>query len=171
MKQTFQFLYFWLAKYCSTIAADLSGTIRLGCFHALTPFYLARLVKDYRSIYPGVLIDATEQRQDELLAGLMTESRDYFRTTLANHGIDPPIAFRSSSLESVRSAVGNGLGFSLMVMRVDRKDTYDGHHVAPVQISEDIDPIRVVLAWKRGRDPSLLIQNFKDYCSTKFSQT
>ncbi|MBZ0216490.1 MAG: LysR family transcriptional regulator [Fimbriimonadaceae bacterium] len=220
-----------VAREIASIAADLSGTIRLGCFHAVAPFYLARLVKGYRAIYPDVQINAAEQRQNELLSGLETGatdlaimydmaldgaalewrelvrlrpyiilprshpfadrstislqemgaepfvlfdgpgSREYFRTTLASHGIDPPISFRSSSLESVRSAVGNGLGFSLSVMRVDRKDTYDGHHVVPVRIAEDIEPIGIVLAWKRGRDLSQLILNFKDHCAAVFKQT
>src|SRR4029079_15588072 len=56
-------------------------------------------------------------------------SRQYFEALLKENGIAPPIAYRSSSLETVRSAVSNGFGFTLLVMRPPKPTTYDGKEV------------------------------------------
>ena len=212
----------------AAIAAELSGTIRLGCFHTIAPFHLAPLVMGYRSLYPKVGIEACEMRQDELIAKLASGSidlaivydmaldpsflqwrvlaearpyvilapghplarrssvslrelqfepfilfdgsgsRDYFRALLGRHGIDPPVAFTSESFESVRSAVGNALGFSLLAMRPCHEETYDGNRVASVEIAEDVEPIRIVLARKQGAEPGQLVTNFIDYCTSNF---
>ncbi|KLN61837.1 hypothetical protein WH96_05995 [Kiloniella spongiae] len=96
-------------------------------------------------------------------------SREYFYTIFAAHNITPQIAFRSTSLESVRSAVGHGLGFSLLTMRPQTTQTYDGHIVVPIKIKERIDPTEIVIAYKpRIVLPGILL-NFIDYCQKDFT--
>lgn len=58
------------------IAANLAGTLRLGCFHTIAPFHLARLVAAYSDRYPGVKVEAYELLQDEILAGIETADLD-----------------------------------------------------------------------------------------------
>ncbi len=212
-----------------TIAADLNGTLRLGCFHTIAPFHLAALARDYHALYPGVAISPSEQRQDELVAGLASgeldlaltydmgltgaaierdvlcelrphillpsgharaaqpaidladmadepfvlfdgpASREYFANLLNAHRIDPPVAFRSGSIESVRSAVGNGFGFSLSVMRPPHDGTYDGHRVVRVPIAGDVAPVALVLARAKGRGGSGLHDNFSAFCKAHFA--
>ena len=91
-------------------------------------------------------------------------SEAYFQGVLAEHGIDPPIAFHSSSMESVRCAVANGLGFSLSVMKPRHAVTYDGGRVAAVPIREKTDPIALVLASRKNRPPSGLVDSFEEFC-------
>ena len=59
-----------VAREAASIAADLSGAIRLGCFHTIAPFHAASLAKRYRSLYPRVGVAVTEGLQDELVAGI-----------------------------------------------------------------------------------------------------
>lgn len=213
----------------AAIAADLSGEIRLACFHTIAPFCIARLVQGYRALYPDVAITASETRQDELVSGLERRtidvaitydrgldpsaldwqvlaalkpqvivsaehrfadrrslrlrelagepfvlfdgpmSRDYFLGLLSDLDAEPPIAFTSRSMESVRCAVGNGLGFSLMVMHPRSERSYDGTRVVAIPLGDRVDPIRVVLARKRGQAPTKLVGNFTEHCLSHFA--
>ncbi len=109
-------------------------------------------------------ISLTELRDEPFVMFEGASSRDYFQGVLAEHGIDPPIAFRSSSMESVRCAVANGLGFSLSVMKPKHSATYDGGSVATLPIREKSAAISLVLASKKQRAASALIDNFETFC-------
>jgi len=98
-------------------------------------------------------------------------SREYFQGVLAAHGIDPPVAFNSSSMESVRCAVANGLGFSLSVMRPSHAATYDGGRVVTVPIREATAPIALVLAFGNQRGPSGLIDDFERFVASRWQPT
>ena len=210
------------------IAADLAGTIRLGCFHTIAPFYLTGLIKAHQELYPGVTIQASELLQDEIVSGMRTaeldialtydmsldarefecrllaslkafiilsrdhpfasrssialaemaqepfvmfdgpSSRDYFEGLLSAHGVRPPIAFSSRSMESVRCAVANGLGFSLNTMRPRHDMTYDGGNVVVVPIADEIEPLPIVLVRKKESPTSSLIDNLVQTCRGHF---
>lgn len=91
-------------------------------------------------------------------------SRDYFQNILKRHGIDPPIACSSYSMESVRCAVANGLGFSLSVMRPRNPVTYDGGQIVAIDIADDVAPISLTLATKKKPGESRLIDDFRRFC-------
>ena len=109
-------------------------------------------------------INLTELSDESFVMFEGAWSQDYFQSVLAEHGIDPPIGFRSSSMESVRCAVANDLGFSLSVMKPSHKATYDGGSVVALPINEKSAPISLVLASKKHRAPSGLIENFEKFC-------
>lgn len=210
------------------IAANRRGTIRLGCFQSIAPFYLARLVREYGAAAPEVAIDAVEGLYGDLTSGLLSGdldlailynlgldphevswhdlsqarpyvilparhplarrrrvslrdlggdayvlfdapgSREYFHAMLAKHGVSPKISFRSTSLESVRSAVGHGLGFSILSMRPHGEESYEGHPVVPVEIADSIAPTPIVIAHKAGRAPNALLADFMAFCKPVF---
>lgn len=210
------------------IADNRTGTIRLGCFQSIAPFCLARIVRGYRDLAPGVVLEVREMLQEELMdamgqneidlaimydLGLDPElfswrglsaakpylivpeghrlarstpvslseiaqedyilfdaprSRDYFHSVFAHHGINPRIAFRSASIESVRCSVANGLGVSLLAMRPVADETYDGGRVVPVQIAEDLPAMPIVAAYRSDHVPGGLTLPFVDYCEQVF---
>ena len=211
------------------IAADMTGVIRLGCFHSIAPFYLPQIISSYRKSFPNIKITSSELRQDEIISAIsageidlaltydmslehcpverqvVTElkpflllsehhirakqttisladmanepfvmfegpsSRDYFESILATHGINPPVSYNSKSMESVRSAVSNGLGFSLSVMKLAHKDAYDGDHVVSIPIADDIEPLAIVLVRKQGASLSGQIKRFSLFCEEYFN--
>ena len=53
-------------------------------------------------------------------------SRDYFTSIFSEVNLEPTIAFRSPSFETVRGMVANGLGYSLLVTRPANNQSYDG---------------------------------------------
>ncbi|MBB3064474.1 LysR family transcriptional regulator [Limibacillus halophilus] len=96
-------------------------------------------------------------------------SRDYFFSIFARYGIGPRIAFRSTSIESVRTAVGNGLGVSILSMRPVPNVTYDGGRVVPVDLEETLPPIPIVIAQRADRTVNPLEATFMDHCRQVFS--
>lgn len=97
-------------------------------------------------------------------------SRDYFEALLAEIGIAPPIAHASTSLEGVRSAVGNGLGFTLLVMRPQGDRTYDGKRVKVLPILDRVPPLGIVLALRQREHESVLIRRFVAQAVAYFRQ-
>ena len=95
-------------------------------------------------------------------------SRDYFQGLLAAHGINPRVSFNSTSMESVRSAVANGLGFSLSVMKLNHSTTYDGSRVISIPINDDVDRLAIVLVRKQIAVPSAQVDKFAMFCEDYF---
>lgn len=96
-------------------------------------------------------------------------SRSYFEGLLAMGGIDPPIAYASSSIEAVRSAVAAGFGFTLLVMRPPFAMTYGGGEVATLEIENDMPPLRVVLASRRDGHTGRIGRRFAQHAEAWFA--
>lgn len=91
-------------------------------------------------------------------------SRAYFESVLSAANIDPPVSLNASSMESVRCAVGNGLGFSLSVMNPEHSQTYDGGTVVSIPLADNIKPIELGLARRKEMILSGLISRFAAFC-------
>lgn len=97
-------------------------------------------------------------------------SREYFSSLFREIGKEPVIRFHSPSFETVRGMVGNGLGYSLLVIRPAGDLTYDGRRIACLRISDKVAPGRIVLARLAQARPTRLSEAFSDYCKSFFSQ-
>ncbi|MFV0434965.1 MAG: LysR family transcriptional regulator [Leucobacter sp.] len=73
----------------------------------------------------------------------LPDSRDYFADILARAGITPPIGYRASNYETVRSMVAAGLGFSLLNQRPRIDGTYTGGHLATVEIADEVPSLEI----------------------------
>ena len=96
------------------------------------------------------------------------QSRDYFLGIFAKFDIAPRIAFRSSSIESVRCNVANGLGVSLLSMQPVSNTTYDGGQVVPVRLAETMPQTRVVIASNADASENALAGPFIAFCEELF---
>ncbi|MEM9894435.1 MAG: LysR family transcriptional regulator [Actinomycetota bacterium] len=77
-------------------------------------------------------------------------SRHYFGSLLAEAGIDPPIAHTTGSLETLRSLVARGQGWSMLIQRPAITVSYEGLPLQIVAIADRLDPMPVVAAWPAG---------------------
>ncbi len=77
-------------------------------------------------------------------------SRDYFLSILHDAGIEPDVAFRSTSFEMVRGMVGHGLGYALLATKPASGMTYDGRALVTRPLQSGAGASRVVLAYRRG---------------------
>ena len=95
-------------------------------------------------------------------------SKEYFGAIFAALGLNPKIAFRSTSLESVRSAVASNLGFSILAMRPESPVTYDGGRVVSIEIADDIRPLSIVIARRNAGAEDRMTRDFIKFCAGMF---
>ncbi|SMO96191.1 LysR family transcriptional regulator [Paracoccus laeviglucosivorans] len=97
-------------------------------------------------------------------------SRHYFEGLLAENGMTPRISYVSSSLEAVRSAVAAGFGFTFLVMRPPSSETYDGREVRTLAITDNVRPLRIVLASREGVHRGLVARRFAEHARSYFTE-
>lgn len=64
------------ARDFQSIAAEVIGHIRFGCYQTLAPFYVPGLVATMRARHPGVILHISEGRHDDLLQDLIGHTLD-----------------------------------------------------------------------------------------------
>ncbi len=96
-------------------------------------------------------------------------SADYFPRLLRDAGVEPRIAFRSSSFETVRGLVGQGLGYALLATRPAGDVTYDGHALVARPLAAPARPSRVVLATRKGQPLSPAAERLVWFCRDHFA--
>ncbi len=216
-------------KVAYEIATDKAGSIRLGIFHTIAPFYLPQIIKSYAELYPEVVIESYELKQDEIFEYLAVgkidmaitydmslgsneldkqtliklptyallndehygaklqsislhelkdepyvmfegaSSRRYFEGVLERQGIVPKVAYRATSMQSVRSAVENSLGYSLAVMVSDYDKSALGK-VRAILISEHIEPLPVIMLSKKDVVTSVIHKQLLRHCKLSFQE-
>lgn len=65
-----------LAEVGRSLSDNLSGSLAVGCFLTLGPFYLPRLLADFRTLYPEVRVSLVEGDAKELEGELLRGSCD-----------------------------------------------------------------------------------------------
>lgn len=90
-------------------------------------------------------------------------TREYFLSIFHALDLKPKIAYRSRSFETVRTLVGNGLGYSLLNLEPKASQTYDGTSVVHVPLREPHKPLHMVLMMLKGVTRRSIVYTFKDY--------
>lgn len=90
-------------------------------------------------------------------------TREYFLSIFHALGLKPRIAFRSQSFETIRTLVGNGLGYSLLNLEPKTSRTYDGTSVIHLPLREIHKPLQMVLMTLKGVTRRSIVYTFKDY--------
>ncbi len=66
------------------------------------------------------------------------------------HGLRPPVAFRTRSVEAVRSLVATGAGIAVLPDLVYRPWSLEGDRIEARPMVEQMPPVRVGVVWRRG---------------------
>src|SRR5258706_7666561 len=98
----------------------------------------------------------------------LAPSRDYFLSLFREVGLTPQIGYRTSSLETLRGLVGQGLGYGLLGTRPQGDQTYDGQRLAVRPLATPALPSRIVLGQIAGRQLTMAAEIFKDECMALF---
>ncbi|MDG1531185.1 MAG: LysR substrate-binding domain-containing protein [Paracoccaceae bacterium] len=96
-------------------------------------------------------------------------SRDYFLSILAEAGVTPNVAYKSTSFEMVRGMVGHGLGYSLLATKPASAMTYDGKSLVRRPLATNIAPSHVTVAFKKGHKLSKPAEKFLWLCRDFFA--
>lgn len=95
-------------------------------------------------------------------------SPDYFLGLLRDRGIEPRIAWRSASIETVRGMVANGLGFTLLASRPASDRSYDGKRTVAIPLAWKAPPSKIVLVRRKGEQLTGAAERFAWACRDFF---
>lgn len=95
-------------------------------------------------------------------------SRTYFPSLFHDFGLEPLIALRSRSFETVRSLVGNGFGFSILATKPANNVTYDGRSLVVRPIADEVTGCAITLVRRQGAALGNAAATFGDICRQVF---
>ncbi|WP_417233267.1 LysR family transcriptional regulator [Arthrobacter sp.] len=90
--------------------------------------------------------------------------RDNQLVNLRMSGLDPKIAWSSTSMETVRGMVARGLGYTVLVQRPPSNVSYDGLPLAAVEIDGPVGTSDICVAYTASDRPSLRLKAFVEFC-------
>ncbi len=73
----------------------------------------------------------------------LPHSRDYFFSLFSEVGLRPRQTIELASFETIRTFVGNGLGFSLLNLQPRNATNYDGTKVQYIPIKSPVRPLKI----------------------------
>ena len=103
------------------------------------------------------LDDLAGQPLIQLMVDEIEESTKVLMQSLA---VKPHIAFRTRSVEAVRSLVATGAGLAILPSLVYRPWSLEGDRIGIRDVSGDLPSVQVGLAWRRGAPLSAPALNF-----------
>ncbi|MBP1849228.1 LysR substrate-binding domain-containing protein [Rhizobium halophytocola] len=88
------------------------------------------------------------------------EIEEATRKLLAVFGARPKVAFRTRSVEAVRSLVATGAGVAILPDMIYRPWSLEGDRIEVRDVSASLPAVHVGLVWRRGLSPSQPLRNF-----------
>ena len=95
-----------------------------------------------------------------LIQLMVDEIEESTRRLTAALPVKPEIAFRTRSVEAVRSLVATGAGLAILPSLVYRPWSREGDRIEIRDVSGDLPSVQVGLAWRRGTPLSAPAHNF-----------
>ncbi|MEO1493909.1 MAG: LysR substrate-binding domain-containing protein [Pseudomonadota bacterium] len=96
---------------------------------------------------------------------------DYFLALLRDQGVEPQIAYRSGTIETVRGLVANGLGYALLASHPASDLSYDGRRLVTRPLGWAAKPSRVMLVRRGGAALPAPAAAFAALCREHFQTT
>lgn len=97
---------------------------------------------------------------EQLIALTVDEIEESTRRLMAALSVKPNIAFRTRSVEAVRSLVATGAGVALLPSLVYRPWSLEGDRIEIRDVSGDLPSVQVGLVWRKGAPLSQVARNF-----------
>jgi flavin reductase (DIM6/NTAB) family NADH-FMN oxidoreductase RutF/DNA-binding transcriptional LysR family regulator len=116
--------------------------------------------------FPALSLESLAQEPLVLLD--IDPSRNYFLSLFRDRGLEPRVAYRSSSIEMVRGLVGHGLGYGLLATKPANNMSYDGRALVARPLTITVKNSRLVLATLAARSLSAAALEFVAHCRAFF---
>jgi DNA-binding transcriptional LysR family regulator len=97
---------------------------------------------------------------EQLIVLTVDEIEESTRRLMAALRVKPNIAFRTRSVEAVRSLVATGAGVALLPSLVYRPWSLEGDRIEIRDVSGDLPSVQVGLVWRKGAPLSQVARNF-----------
>lgn len=99
-------------------------------------------------------IDLTDLQDDNLILLALQPVANYVEGVLSNLGLKPSVRWTSGSVETIRSMVARGLGYTIITGRPYGDHTYDGLPIVYRRIRNEIPGSTVCVAYPAGSKPT-----------------
>lgn len=106
-----------------------------------------------------------ELAEDDMVLLDIPSVRDNQLPNLRASGLEPKIAWRSTSFEAVRGMVARGLGYTVLIQRPPLDVSYEGLPLACLQIDGPIAHSDICVAYPAGQKLSRRLIALMDYCA------
>ncbi|WP_432501769.1 LysR family transcriptional regulator [Kineococcus arenarius] len=80
-------------------------------------------------------------------------SSEHTLSMFAARGLTPRVRHRTGSYEAVRTLVGRGLGYGVLVQRPANRRSYEGYPLAVKEIEPPVEPVGIDVIWSASVDP------------------
>ncbi|MFD1211916.1 LysR substrate-binding domain-containing protein [Arthrobacter sp. GCM10027362] len=97
--------------------------------------------------------------------------RDNQLPNLRASGLDPKIAWRSTSFEAVRGMVARGLGYTVLIQRPPLDLSYEGLPLVCAEIDGEIGHSDICFAYPGGQRLTMRLQALMDFCAAEAGRT
>lgn len=81
-------------------------------------------------------------------------SSQHTLSLFAARGLTPHIRHRTASYEAVRTLVGRGLGYGILVQRPANPESYEGYPVVMKEITPPVPPVGIEVIWPASAPPT-----------------
>ena len=126
---------------------DLDDDIESVVVGSAVPYVL--VAKDHR-LARRKRVSFADLAEEPMVLLDLPHSGSYLQGLVEATGVHPRIRHRTAGFETVRAMVASGLGWSVLNQRPATPVTYDGREVVTLEISDEVEPLTVVLACMRG---------------------
>jgi len=90
-------------------------------------------------------------------------SSQHTLSLFAARGLTPHIRHRTASYEAVRTLVGRGLGYGVLVQRPANPASYEGYPVVMKEISPPVPPVGIEVIWPAATPPTERVRALIDF--------
>ena len=109
-------------------------------------------------------ISLSELADRDMVALNLPITQQFFLSLFSKANLTPKIKHQARSYELVRSLVGAGEGYAILIMRPVNERAYDGSELVYVPLSDEVPIPQYGLAFTNRTLPTKLIETFADIC-------
>ena len=109
------------------------------------------------------------ENETAILLGLQPAT-GHVEDILRSAGFEPEVRWRSTNVETIRSMVARGLGYTIIMGRPYGDRTYDGLPLAYRRIADEVPPNSVVIVYPEGTVPTGKVRTLTAFCRREFAQ-
>lgn len=110
---------------------------------------------------PAVRLEDVVERDLILLDA--PPSSEHTLSLFTARGLVPRVRHRTTSYEAVRTLVGRGLGYGVLVQRPANPASYEGYPVAMKEITPAVPPVGIDVIWSATQQPPARVRALVDF--------
>lgn len=112
----------------------------------------------------GSSVSLAQLAERDMVALNLPITQQFFLSLFSQANLNPKIRHQAKSYELVRSLVGAGEGYAILIMRPVNERAYDGSELAYLPLSDEVPTPQYGLAFTNRSVPTKLVETFANVC-------